>query len=38
LPTESFRVIVQGLLDGGMGEAKLRRMVHENPGELLGLT
>jgi uncharacterized protein DUF6282 len=38
LPTESFRAIVGGLLEGGMGEANLRRMVHENPGELLGLS
>jgi hypothetical protein len=37
LPTDSFRVIVNGLLEGGMGEAKLRTMVHENPGEVLGL-
>jgi hypothetical protein len=36
LPTESFRKIVTGLLDRGMPERDVRRMVADNPRELLG--
>jgi hypothetical protein len=38
LPTESFRKIVTGLLDRGMPEGEVRRMVADNPRELLGAT
>jgi Family of unknown function (DUF6282) len=37
LPTESFRKIVGMLLDRGLGEDAVRRMVRDNPSELLGL-
>jgi hypothetical protein len=36
LPTESFRKIVNGLLDRGMPERDVRRMVADNPRDLLG--
>ena len=36
LPTESFRKIVTGLLDRGMPERDVRRMVADNPRRLLG--
>ena len=36
LPTESFRKIVTGLLDRGMAERDVRRMVADNPRQLLG--
>jgi hypothetical protein len=36
LPTESFRKIVSGLLDRGMPERDVRRMVADNPRQLLG--
>jgi hypothetical protein len=36
LPTESFRKIVTGLLDRGMPEREVRRMVADNPRQLLG--
>ena len=36
LPTESFRKIVGALLDRGMPERDVRRMVSDNPAELLG--
>jgi Family of unknown function (DUF6282) len=36
LPTESFRKIVEALLDRGMPERDVRRMVADNPRELLG--
>jgi hypothetical protein len=36
LPTESFRKIVTGLLDRGMPERDVRRMVADNPRQLLG--
>jgi hypothetical protein len=38
LPTDSFRKIVMGLLDRGMPERDVRRMVADNPRELLGAT
>jgi Family of unknown function (DUF6282) len=38
LPTESFRKIVSGLLDRGMPERDVRRMVADNPRQLLGVT
>ena len=38
LPTESFRKIVRGLLDRGMPERDVRRMVADNPRQLLGAT
>jgi hypothetical protein len=38
LPTESFRKIVRGLLDRGMPERDVRRMVSDNPRGLLGVT
>lgn len=37
LPTDSFRKIVQRLLDRGLGEDAVRRLVCENPAELLGV-
>ena len=37
LPTDSFRLIVAKLLDRGVGEDAIRRMVSDNPAELLGL-
>ena len=37
LPTESFREIVGRLLDRGMKEGDVRRMVSENPATLVGL-
>jgi Family of unknown function (DUF6282) len=37
LPTESFRVIVEKLLDRGIGNDDVRRMVKDNPAELLGV-
>jgi Family of unknown function (DUF6282) len=36
LPTDSFRKIVNGLLDRGMPERDVRRMVADNPRQLLG--
>jgi hypothetical protein len=36
LPTDAFRKIVTGLLDRGMPERDVRRMVADNPRELLG--
>jgi hypothetical protein len=36
LPTDSFRKIVTGLLDRGMPERDVRRMVADNPRDLLG--
>lgn len=36
LPTESFSKIVARLLDRGMSEGDVRRMVRDNPAELLG--
>jgi hypothetical protein len=36
LPTESFRKIVNGLLERGMPERDVRRMVSDNPRQLLG--
>jgi hypothetical protein len=36
LPTESFRKIVGALLDRGMPERDVRRMVSDNPRQLLG--
>jgi hypothetical protein len=36
LPTEAFRKIVLGLLDRGMPERDVRRMVADNPRDLLG--
>jgi hypothetical protein len=36
LPTEAFRKIVTGLLDRGMPERDVRRMVADNPRQLLG--
>jgi hypothetical protein len=36
LPTESFRTIVERLLDRGMDGRDVRRMVADNPAELLG--
>jgi hypothetical protein len=36
LPTDSFRKIVGKLLDRGLREADVRRMVCDNPAELLG--
>ena len=36
LPTESFRKIVGALLDRGMAERDVRRMVSDNPRRLLG--
>jgi uncharacterized protein DUF6282 len=38
LPTESFRKIVAALLDRGMPERDVRRMVSDNPRQLLGAT
>jgi hypothetical protein len=38
LPTDSFRKIVSGLLDRGMPERDVRRMVADNPRSLLGAT
>ena len=38
LPTESFRKIVGKLLDRGLPEEDVRRMVCDNPAELLGVT
>jgi hypothetical protein len=38
LPTDSFRKIVEQLLDRGMPERDVRRMVADNPRELLGET
>ena len=37
LPTESFRKIVGKLLDRGLREDDVRRMVRDNPAELLGV-
>jgi hypothetical protein len=37
LPTEAFRKIVAKLLDRGLREDEVRRMVSENPAELLGI-
>jgi hypothetical protein len=37
LPTDSFRRIVGKLLDGGMRDGDVRRMVCDNPAELLGI-
>ena len=37
LPTESFRTIVGKLLERGVGEDDVRRMVRDNPSELLGV-
>jgi len=37
LPTESFRKIVGALLDRGMPERDVRRMVSDNPARLLGV-
>jgi hypothetical protein len=37
LPTESFRLIVERLLDRGMPERSVRQMVADNPARLLGL-
>lgn len=37
LPTESFRTIVEKLLDRGVAEDSVRRMVAGNPAELLGV-
>ena len=37
LPTDSFRKIVAKLLDRGIGEDAIRRMVAGNPAELLGV-
>ena len=37
LPTESFRTIVGKLLERGVGEDDVRRMVADNPSELLGV-
>jgi hypothetical protein len=38
LPTDSFRKIVGKLLDRGLRDDDVRRMVCDNPAELLGLT
>jgi Family of unknown function (DUF6282) len=38
LPTDAFRKIVSGLLDRGMPERDVRRMVADNPRGLLGAT
>jgi uncharacterized protein DUF6282 len=38
LPTESFRKIVSALLDRGMPERDVRRMVSDNPRRVLGAT
>ncbi len=38
LPTDSFRKIVGRLLDRGMAEHDVRRMVCDNPAQLLGVT
>jgi hypothetical protein len=38
LPTDSFRKIVAMLLDRGLGEETVQRMVRDNPSELLGLS
>jgi Family of unknown function (DUF6282) len=37
LPTDSFRKIVGKLLDRGIGEDAVRRLVRDNPAELLGV-
>ncbi len=37
LPTDAFRKIVAKLLDRGLGEDAVRRMVCDNPAELLGV-
>jgi hypothetical protein len=37
LPTDSFRKIVDRLLDRGLGEDAVRRLVRDNPAELLGV-
>jgi uncharacterized protein DUF6282 len=37
LPTESFRTIVAKLLEQGMKESDIRRMVSDNPARLIGL-
>jgi hypothetical protein len=37
LPTDSFRKIVDKLLDRGLGEDAVRRLVGDNPAELLGV-
>jgi hypothetical protein len=37
LPTESFRLIVGRLLDRGMPEHDVKRLVADNPAELLGI-
>jgi hypothetical protein len=37
LPTDSFRKIVGKLLDRGFGEDAVRRLVRDNPAELLGV-
>jgi hypothetical protein len=37
LPTDSFRKIVDKLLDRGLGEDAVRRLVRDNPAELLGV-
>jgi hypothetical protein len=37
LPTESFRTIVERLLERGMAEHDVRRMVADNPAQLLGV-
>jgi hypothetical protein len=37
LPTDSFRKIVRKLLDRGLGEDAVRRLVRDNPAELLGV-
>ena len=37
LPTESFRLIVGRLLDRGMSERDVKRLVADNPAELLGI-
>jgi hypothetical protein len=37
LPTDSFRKIVDKLLERGLGEDAVRRLVRDNPAELLGV-
>jgi hypothetical protein len=37
LPTESFRLIVEKLLDRGIGNDDVRRLVKDNPAQLLGV-
>ena len=37
LPTESFRTIVGKLVERGMPDDTIRRLVRDNPAELLGV-